>query len=267
MVTKQHSLISFMAHNNKGNLQTFKSEIPWVLLPDGIRAYSGPRQMSHFENLPDGTDTAWMIFPNEMALRGLSKENFSSVVKTYMPDGYPKCVIGEDTNLDTFDVKNYGNSHYHALRMHMIQDIILDKVLREVLVDVIGRFKDEYVIRWNHQKIDGATLRQQVAMFENIGFIHLAGKVFESTGRVTNNKWFEENVLEQLLAAYPEDLANNTFKYMRLSEAEDARITAKNFELTEADVEGFILCENLESLLDVLDEMYAQAYYFTAREL
>lgn len=264
MITRQHTAISAMAHSSKGSIQTFKQEIPWILLPDGIRAYSGPRQMSHFEQLPDGTDTAWMIFPNEVTLRSLSKDTFEEKVRCYMPDGYPKCVIGEATNLNMFDVKNYGNRHYHALRMHMLQDIILDNVLRDKLVSVSGRFKDKFTVRWNHQEIDGATLRKQVAMFENLGFIHLAGKVFERTGRILNNKWFEENVLEPLCAAYPEDLALNTFKYMRLSDEDDARITAMDFELTEADKEGFILCDDLE---DVLDDMYAEAYYYTAREM
>lgn len=264
MITRQHSALTYMSHEYKGSIQTFKREIPWVVLPDGIRAYSGPRQMSHFEQKPDGTDTAWMIFPNELTLQGLSKENFDSSVERYMPEGYPKCVIGEDTSLDVFDVKNYGHRHYHALRMHMIQDIILDKVLREQLVDVTGRFKDEFVIRWNHQTIDGATLRKQVAMFENLGFIHLAGKVYERTGKVLNNQWFEENVLEPLRAAYPADLAENTFKYMRLSDEDDARITAKDFELTDADKEGFLLCDNLEA---ILDDMYFEAYHFTVREM
>lgn len=264
MITRQHTALTLMCHSNKGTMQTFKHEIPWTLLPDAIRAYSGPRQMSHFEETPDGTDTAWMIFPNEITLGKLSKETFEERVKFYRPDGYPKCVIGEATSLETFDVKNYGHRHYHALRMHMIQDIILDNVLRDELVEVSGRFKDEFRVRWNHQVIDGATLRKQVAMFENLGFIHLAGKVYECTGRLLTNKWFEEYVLEPLKAQYPADLADNTFKYMRLSDEEDARITAKEFELTAADKEGFILCDDLEG---ILDRMYSQAYFYSAREM
>lgn len=264
MITRQHTAITMMAHGNKGTLQTFKHEIPWTLLPDAIRAYSGPRQMSHFEQTPDGTDCAWMIFPSETVLRELSKDNFGKAVKSYRPEAYPKCVIGEATDVEMFDVKNYGHSHYHALRMHMIQDIILDNVLRDKLVSVNDRFKDQFTVKWNHQVIDGATLRKQVAMFENLGFIHLAGKVYESTGKLLTNIWLEENVLQPLKKAYPADLAENTFKYMRLSAEEDARIFSMNFNLTAADKEGFILCDNLE---DVLDEMYALAYYHTAREL
>lgn len=263
MITRQHTALTFMAFGSKETVHSFKHAIPWVLLPDAIRAYSGPRQMSHFEETADGTDTAWMIFPNEMTLRALSKDNFEEKVRFYRPDGYPKCVIGEATSLNTFDVKNYGHPYYHALRMHMIQDIILDNVLRDRLVEVNGRFKDEFRVRWNHQTIDGATLREQVAMFEKLGFIHLAGKVYERTGHILNQKWFEEYVLEPLKAQYPEDLAENTFKYMRLTEEEDARITAKKFELTAEDKEGFILCDNLE---EVLDMMYMEAYYHTVRE-
>ena len=264
MITRQHAAITLMAHSSKGTIQSFRKEIPWVLLPDGIRAYSGPRQISHFEQLPDGTDTAWIVFPNELTLRNLSKDSFEEKVCCYMPDGYPDCAIGEATDLGMFDVKNYGNRHYHALRMHMVQDIVLDNVLRDRLVEVSGRFRNEFTVRWNHKKIDGNTLRKQVEIFENLGFIHLAGKVYERTGKVLNNKWFEEYVLEPLRAAYPEDLAQNTFKYMHLSDKDDARITALQFELTEADKEAFFLCDNLQ---EVLDEMYAEAYYHTAHEM
>lgn len=265
MITRQHSAITFMAHARKATVQTFMHEIPWTLLPDGIRAYSGPRQMSHFEQLPDGTDTAWMVFPTELTLNALSKENFGELVKFYRPEGYPKCVIGEATDIELFDTKNYANKHYHALRVHMVQDIVLDNTLRAELVDVTGRFRDEFKVKWNHQVIDGATLRQQVALFESIGFIHLAGKVCEATGKKMNNQWFKEYVFEPLMVQYPEDLAVNTFKYMRLSDEEDARITAGDFELTDTDKKDFILCKP-DELEDILDKMYAEAYFYTSRE-
>ncbi len=267
MITRQHTAVTLMAHEAKASsLQTFRKEIPWVLLPDAIRAYSGGRQVSHFEELPDGTDTAWMIFPGEELLKQLSKKNMSTYVKTYLPEGYPQCVIGEKTNINAFDQKNYGNRHYHSLRMHMVQDTALDKMLREELVNVEERFQDKFVIRWNNQKIDGATFRRQIALFADLGFIHLAGKVYKYTGITMNNQWLAENVLSALEAAYPEDLAANTFKYIILGAEEDSRISKLDFEFTEKDKEDFFLC-NPDELEDMLDDLYARAFYFTTREL
>lgn len=267
MITRQHSVLSLMAYSAKADMVLYRKDIVWILLPDGIRAYSGPRQMSHFESTPDGKDNAWMIFPNARDLKLLSKENFKDVVKMYIPEGgYPKCVIGEQTMVGSFDAKNYGHPFYHPLRMHMQQDCVLDLVLREVLVDVKDRFNDRFTVRWNKQVIDGATLRKQVAMFENLGFIHLAGKVYERTGKLVGNSWFEEYVHEPLLRAYPKDLAESTFKYIKMPEGIDLRIMTKDFDLTEEDKEGFILCAP-EKLEEILDVMYAEAYRLTACEL
>ena len=47
MITLQHSLATLFAY--RGDVKAFEKEIPYVLVPDAIRRYCGPRQYSHFE--------------------------------------------------------------------------------------------------------------------------------------------------------------------------------------------------------------------------
>ena len=54
MITLQHSLVTLFGL--RGNEEEFDKEVPYVLIPDAIRRYCGPRPYSHFEENPDGTD-------------------------------------------------------------------------------------------------------------------------------------------------------------------------------------------------------------------
>ena len=245
--------------------EEFQNEVPFVVLPDGIRAYSGPRPISHFEKTPDGNDVSYMTFPSEEVLKTLSKESFASSVEFKHAEGYLPCVIGEKTDIREFDYHNFGHKHYHALRVHMFQDAILDEILREDLIDASLRFQDIYVVRHDPSiKIDGKELRRQVAEFERIGFIMLAGFVYERTGVLMNNDWFNSVVEPALHKAYPEDLANNTFRYMALNEETNARITNLQFAITDEDKALGPMAKNLEK---TLKDMYIEAYFYTRREL
>ena len=111
MKTLQHTAIYFWALWAKhGKLlgvpatyREFHEELPFVLLPDAIRGYIGPRQASHFEMRPDGTANSWMVFPNEQVLKDLSKETSAELVKYSVEPNIPKCVIGEMSCLRSFE--------------------------------------------------------------------------------------------------------------------------------------------------------------------
>ena len=245
--------------------EEFQKEVPFVVLPDGIRAYCGQRPISHFEKTPDGNDVSYMTFPSEEVLKTLSKDSFWSDVEFKLADGYLPCVIGEKTEIREFDFHNFGHKHYHALRVHMFQDAILDEVLREELIDASLRFQDIFMVRHDPTiKFDGKELRRQVAEFERIGFIMLAGMIYERTGVLMNNEWFNSVVEPALKAAYPEELATNTFKYMALNEETNARITNLQFAITDADKALVPMAKDLEK---TLKEMYVDAYFYTRREL
>lgn len=263
MITLQHTAIFLMAASEKE--VDIKTSIPWLLLPDAIRMYVGPRQASHFEVSTYETDVSWMEFPTREVLKELSKENVADLVKFYVSPRAPKCVIGEQTDIDEFDIRNYAHPHFRELRIHLIQDCILDKVLREKLVDVTQRFEDRFVVHHNHSIVlDGAELRKQITLFEQIGFLHLVGMVYKKTGILLNQRWFDENVHTALLEAYPVELAENTYKYMQIPEEIEQRINELDFELTQEDEDKLVITDELQR---VLDEMYATAYFYTVREL
>jgi hypothetical protein len=275
MISIQHAALYYLALYSKRNsclaadvikLETeFKDEVPFVVLPDGIRIYSGPRQISHFECTPDGNDVSFIKFPSEEVLKKLTKESFKSEVEFYHADGYLPCVIGEKTDIREFDRHNFAHKHYHALRVHMFQDAILDEVLRKELIDASLRFNDVFTVRHDTtMKIDGNELSRQVAEFERIGFIMLAGVIYNRTGSVLNNEWFKAVIEPALYAAYPAELAENTFKYMKLDDETNARITNLQFDITDDDKAKVPMAKDL---VKTLNEMYVEAYFYTRREL
>lgn len=275
MISIQHVALYYFALHSARNVyhddnlyrmnQEFMREVPFVVLPDAIRAYSGPRPISHFERTPDDNSVSYMRFPSKEDLKALTKDNFSKLVDFYHAKGYLPCVIGERTDIHEFDRHNFCHKHYHALRAHMIQDAILDEFLREKLIDASLRFQDIFTLRHDPSiKIDGKELRRQVAEFERIGFIMLAGIVYERTGVIMNNAWFDMVVNPSLYKVYPADLAENTLKYMKLDEETESRITNHQFELTDDDR---ALVPMAKDLYKTLMDMYTTAYVYTKREL
>lgn len=260
MITLEHATAYFLSLTEKERtwryydvMEEFRKEIPFVLLPDAIRAYVGPRQASHFEVTTDGTDVSWMTFPSAEVLRTLTKENTSSKVKYFVAD-CPKCAIGNETSLHKYMEYNAEHPHYKSMFIHFIQDRFLDKLLREI-VDCSGKSVDSFVVYHKGERIefDGKELRSQLSKFAQLGFIHLVGMVYQQTGVLLNRNWFDTNVYGSLMKAYPEDLAACTYKYMRISDELDARINMLDFELSEDEKESVFITENL---LDTLEYLY-----------
>lgn len=274
MITLQHAALFSLALAEKRRITSesttsdffaFKkelhNEIPWLLLPDAIRAYIKPRQASHFELVPssspmDENMASWMEYPNEETLKTLSQENATQQIDFFVADSYPECVIGEETQLDWFDTCNWKHKHRIALRCHFIQDILMDACLRNAMVDVEHRFIDFFTIYHSKKIIDGQTLRNQVRLFEKLGFINLVGAIYEKTGMLLNREWFNSHVYEALKEAYPIDLAEKTYSYMSIDDALNERINNHDFALTDEEIESVIITDNLE---DVLDSLYAHA--------
>lgn len=267
MITLQHSALYYLALNGKRKtcyLKEFMEEVPYVLLPDAIRAYIGPRQAGHFEMTPDGKTCSWMSYPCETTIRELTKQNaFGKICYGVIPD-LPKCTIGERTNIKEFDLVNWGHRHYHSLRIHMLQDCVMDSILRDDMVDVSDRFNDKFVVRHSGAVIDGATLRQQITLFETLGFLKLAKNVYFATGQLINQGWFERNVRMALGYLYPEDLVENTYKFMKISPDMNNRISNRKFSLTAEEKASIIITDQPERLMD---KMYSEAYLQTYYEL
>lgn len=277
MITLQHTALFALAMANQHRVtldssaekrfvceQDFNEEVAWLLLPDAIRAYIGPRQISHFENLPDNTDVSWIEYPSYKELKNLTKDNVGEKVRFYHASTYPKCVIGEESSIHEFAVHNWKHRHYNSILCHLIQDVSLDKLLRECIIDPQQRFQDKFLIRHNGKTIDGAELRSQVALFEKAGFVKLAGAVFSRTGFILNRKWFDEHVYENLRRVYPIDLAENTYKYMQIDPILDQRISTRQFALTDAEKAAITMVKDLDI---ILDELYVDALEATIKAL
>ena len=267
MITIQHSAV-YLLTAGKLDSAKFGKNIPWLLLPDAIRMYVGPRQASHFEEKPDETDVSWMRFPNAESLKKLSRENVKELVSFYVVPNIPRCVIGEQTNLEEFDRYNYAHPQYHMLRAHLVQDCVLDQVLRKFLIDPTRRFEDRFEVRHNRSIVlDGTELRKQVGLFEHLGFLHLAGKVYEKTGILINQKWFDMNVYPALLEAYPHELADNTYYFMIIPQWVEERMNQLDFSMPEEYVQQITMVKDADTLVGILDRMYAAAMYHTWREI
>lgn len=220
--------------------------VPYALLPDAIRRYIGARQAGHCEIAMNG-DTSWMEFPDADVLKTLTAENAAEKVRFHVAEGIQKCVIGEYTNHDVFNRHNLGHPHYMAFAMHLMQDTCLDRYLREKLVNVDERYEDKFTIIHSGEVIDGKTLREQVSLFEDALFLTVAGMLYRATGTVANRKWFDDVVYEALKKAYPQDLADGTYEFMKMSPEVDGRISACNFALTDEEKAAIIISADVEN--------------------
>ena len=269
MITKQHSILSTIAlssisKNHYDLKEVLHKELPWILLPDAIRMYIGERQAGHFEVSPNKKDVSWMEYPTN--LKALSKENAREKIKFYVVPDIPKCVIGEDTSLETFDQHNWWHTHFHELRTHLQQDIALDNILRNDLIDNKLMYQNVFLLKHKNQVVDGAELRKQVATFEELGFLKLVETFYKRTGILANRAWFDDVVKTALYDAYPEELAANTYKYMVISDEQEERITTHQFAFTNDDLSKPALVSP-EELENVLNKLYATAYVATCSEL
>ena len=265
MITKQHIAITTWAMLSKGtSMEDVVKAIPYVVLPDAIRMYVGQRQPSHFELHPHyGLDVSCMRFPEAERFKHANKENLTDSVKWHLADEIPAAVIGEETDIFTFDQHNGDLDHYHEIRAHLVQDMFLDTVLREQMVNADGRFEDTFTVRHSETVINGKELRSQVAVFEELGFIKLVGLVYKNTGVLLDKEWFDTCVQKALYDAYGADMAHNTYRFMKISDDVNQRLKAHNFERTQNEKGSVYMAEDLDAILDA---MYEEAYQATLEE-
>ena len=219
MITLQHTLVTLLGL--RGNERELDEEIQYVLLPDAIRRYCGPRQYSHFEKSYDGKDTSWLAYPRD--LKTLTKEEAEKLPKHIVSEVKP-CVLGETTSIESFEEHNtHLNYRYFAgVKKHLTQDYIFDRFIREK-IDCSRMYEDKFV--FEGQEYDGKGVRGLIADIENQGLYILAYMAEKTYGKKTNQAWFDKHVKERLDEEYSEDLADGTYKYMKIPEVINERIT------------------------------------------
>lgn len=219
MITLQHTLVTLMGL--RGNERELDEEVQYVLLPDAIRRYCGPRQYSHFEQSYDGKDVSWLKYP--LNLKGLTKEEVDRLPK-HIVENIKKCDLGETTDIGKFEEHNTHLSplYFSGVKKHLTQDYIFDKFVREK-IDCSRMYDGVYV--FNGQEYDGKGIRGVIADIENHGVYVLAYMLHKGYGLTVNQEWFDKHVKERLDAEYPAELADATYGYMKIKPEIDERIT------------------------------------------
>jgi len=285
MITKQHTLVTTIAHNRilkergfspeeaKARTEAFiKERIHLFLYPDAVRYLVGPRQAGHFERVPDGSDTSYMIYPPKEMLPFITRENAKDYIEYYVsPKCITKCIgsdknvaIGEETQLDVFTVFNDRSEYYRELKTHLKQDICLDTIFRARLIDNKGMYEDIYINRATGDIIFGKEVRDEATRFEEVGFISLAGMCYHETGILPTREWFDEHVKESLEKGYCSEMAANTYKYMGISDEVNERFKNLDFALTEEEIASVKTADNLH---EILAQLYDEAIAATMVEL
>ena len=275
MITLQHSLVTLFGL--RGDVEEFEKQIPYVLIPDAIRRYCGPRPYSHFEETPDGKDISYIHFP--LNLKTLTKENIGNE-RMHLANGYKLCVLGERTHIDKFEQTNgdLPPTYYAGVKKHLVQDVIFDKFIRdEIGLDWSKRFDSMYSpeettgknigififsrpvkkpdgqVEMIEETLDGNGVRKLIADIENQGLYILAYMLHKSYGITANQEWFDKHVKVPLDETYSKDLADGTYQYMKIPEEINRRISQHDW--THLD-EGIIPYELYTKMYKkVIEEM------------
>lgn len=211
MITIQHTLCMLIDAN--GDVDKFKKKIAYALLPDAIRMYTKYRQYSHFE-LGLNHDISWIKFP--MNIKNIN-HNILNASECHLvaSECIPKCVIGEPTIFEKFVETNkyLPNLYYDGVAKHLIQDIIFDNFVRKVF-NCSKMYEDTFVV--NGKSYNGKDFRDIIAKMEQQLFYFMSWFIRDEYGITSDQEWFDINVYPVLKLMYSEEMANNTYKYMKI---------------------------------------------------
>lgn len=247
MITLQHTLISYLYYYTKPK-KTFFEDIPYILLPDAIRYYTKNRQSSHFE-IAKNQEISWLRYPldlkDEQLIKGV--RGHKDVMQHIVDEKYiPKCVIGEETILASFENTNQHlpTNYFNGVRYHLIQDRVFDKFIRNIF-DCSKMYED--IFNYKGKTYNGVEFRKLINNIEQQGVLVLSKYMWERYNITTNQEWFDVNIYPQLKKIYSEKMAENTYKYMKIDKDINNRITNHDFD-------------NVNYIVpyDVLDYMYKQ---------
>lgn len=222
MLTMNHTAVYFLKtlrafekKTEERNLVVTKAEkyidenVTLLILPDAIRMY-GPRQQFHFTEHPFTHEVSSVKFNTTPdSLKGI-KDAFEADLKANIP----KCVIDEMSHPEVFAGIN-PNWAETAYSTHLYQDCAWDKWIRE-MVNISGRFNDKFSYYKNERKVDGATFRQELSSLDNVFFQKIAKQIYAEFSVLLNEDWFEKHVYANFLRDYDKELAENTWKYIKL---------------------------------------------------
>ena len=234
MQTIEHIMCAILAAD--GDLEYVKSHLGALLLPDAIRMYTKNREYSHFEQKAgDPSEYSYMRFPSDM--KSITAESVAALLeKDSHLVQHPPCVIGENTLVDKFAAHNpyLPMDMIDGIRMHLNQDVCFDIFVREI-INCEERYEDVFILK-DDSVINGKAVRDYIADVESQLAFVLAHMIHERYGLTINQAWFDHNVLPVLLDVYPEEMANNTYKYMKFRPDIDNAITKNDWSGLDLNV-------------------------------
>ena len=241
MVSLQHTLCYLLSCG--GDMNKFRKGIAYCLLPDGIRAYLGPRAYSHFEQNPENNDISWYKYPSDLKTLTKEKANLQDMHLAYT---LKNSCLGEPSHVDKFVQKNLhlDYDYFQGVLTHLIQDYIFDDWVRSK-IDCSKQYGPDEEFIFYGKTYKGEEIRNVIVNLEFYGFHYLSYLIHELYGIVPNQEWFYENVYKVLRKNYSKDLALKTYKYMKIPEKINEKIT--NLDWSDLNV-------------DVINEEYRDLY-------
>lgn len=250
MLSIQHVLCGALYFDE----DTMKRQMSAMVFPDAIRAYSGPRQYSHFEFNETHTASSYWKMPADMS--AVTKE---SVQKSLKVDGHllsdiRPCVLGEETNIQAFSQMNQHlpEDMFKGVETHLRQDMVFDEFVRQQ-IDCRDKYHDVFI--HGGRLMNGKEVRGVIYDMEQYGVYALAHDLYEQKGITANQQWFEEQIKPDLENAYFAELAEKTFAFMKIDPMIDAYITCHDWSHLN---EGPVTYEKYQDLYQCVEEAMVQ---------
>lgn len=228
--------------------------------PDSMRCWSGSREYSHFTINPKTGEISGATFPKESV-----KEWNEEIVKSidcYSAGKPGSAVVDEATIPDAMWVWNEWSEQNFLFYLHLLQDKAYDRFVRSV-IDVSGRYEDKY--RFNGELFSGAQIRGQgmerwsrglINELDDQFYVRLAKRYYEKKNVKANNFWLKHVMCKAIRQVYSDDLANNTVKYISLSERADELIKNLSFDDPNWPVPNWIVDQAIDWMMEDMNNVF-----------
>mgnify|MGYP003291324560 CR=1 FL=1 len=237
MTTLEHTAMTLLAIKEGKCNYDFNKIIPYALLPDSIRMYTGERQLSHFERSYSGDDVSYMVYPED--IKNMTRESIAADKTTddyYLSSDIKPCCIGEETVVEAFYEHN---SHLPAIYqagvggLHLPQDKLYDELVRlrdnvdqaqqkkqiadgTMTENMPNAYDGRFTLK-DGRNLGAQEYRQYVAEQSAFEFYCLACIINDKyPDIILDQDWMDENLKPSLDKAYPQEMADNTYKFMKI---------------------------------------------------
>ena len=244
MLSIQHAMCLAL-HDEKPDSKLIAA----TLYPDAIRAYSGPRQYSHFEKSESGKFSYYMEFPSNMhAGKDFVQKQVASCkedISLVRP-----CAIGEETDIDAFYAHNdhLRGEMKQGIDYHLHQDMVFDDFIRRE-IDCSNKYDDKFV--FHGQEMNGKDVRRLIGNIEQQGIYVLAHKLYVVKGITANQEWLKNMIKPALDKEYSADLSDKTFSFMNINPEVNQLITDHDWSRLD---DGMIPRAEYEKLYNAVEE-------------